>query len=91
MNPTSWLPLAAGGDFKQHRAHLLADPCISTLKGQLISEKLSLQKYERSETTMLDRWSITVSDIDPDPIRRVASTDGLEVKVAVIIIQKSYK
>jgi len=37
-----------------------------------------LSKYERSETTMLDRWSITVSDIDPDPIRRAASTDGLE-------------
>ena len=42
--------------------------------------KLLLQKYERSETTMLDRWSITVSDIDPDPIRRAASSDGLEVK-----------
>ena len=54
-------------------------------------KKLSLQKYERSETTMLDRWSIAVSDIDPDPIRRAASSDGLEVKVAVIIIQKSYK
>ena len=54
-------------------------------------KKLSLQKYERSETTMLDRWSITVSDIDPDPIRRAASSDGLEVKAAVIIIQKSYK
>ena len=44
--------------------------------------KLSLQKYERSETTMLDRWSITVSDVDPDPIRRAASSDGLEVKAA---------
>ena len=54
-------------------------------------KKLSLQKYERSETTMLDRWSITVSDIDPDPIRRAASSDGLEVKAAVTIIQKSYK
>ena len=54
-------------------------------------KKLSLQKYERSETTMLDRWSIAVSDIDPDPIRRAASSDGLEVKAAVIIIQKSYK
>ena len=54
-------------------------------------KKLSLQKYERSETTMLDRWSITVSDIDPDPIRRAASSDGLEVKATVIIIQKSYK
>ena len=32
---------------------------------------------------MLDRWSIAVSDIDPDPIRRAASSDGLEVKVAV--------
>ena len=39
---------------------------------------------------MLDRWSITVSDIDPDPIRRAASTDGLEVKVA-ITKQKSSK
>jgi len=37
-----------------------------------------LSKYERSETTMLDRWSITVSDVDPDPIRRAASSDGLE-------------
>ena len=44
---------------------------------------LPLQKYERAETTMLDRWSITVSDVDPDPIRRAASTDGLEVSVAL--------
>ena len=40
---------------------------------------------------MLDRWSITVSDVDPDPIRRAASSDGLEVKAAphtIITIQK---
>ena len=28
MNPTSWLPLASGGEFTQPRAHLLADPCM---------------------------------------------------------------
>ena len=28
VNPASWLPLAAGGEFKQPRAHLLANPCI---------------------------------------------------------------
>ena len=27
VNPASWLPLAAGGEFTQPRAHLLADPC----------------------------------------------------------------
>ena len=27
VNPASWLPLAAVGDFTQPRAHLLADPC----------------------------------------------------------------
>ena len=27
VNPASRLPLAAGGEFTQPRAHLLADPC----------------------------------------------------------------
>ena len=27
MNPASWLTLAAGDEFTQHKAHLLADPC----------------------------------------------------------------
>ncbi len=28
VNPSSWLRLAACGNFTQRRAHLLADPCI---------------------------------------------------------------
>ena len=27
MNPTSWLPLAVGGEFTQTRDHILANPC----------------------------------------------------------------
>ena len=27
VNPASWLPLAARGEFTQPRAHLFADPC----------------------------------------------------------------
>ena len=29
VNPAPWLPLAAGGEFTQPRAHLPADPCTS--------------------------------------------------------------
>ena len=67
--PASWLPLAAGGEFTQPTAHLLADPCmpakyqVAGLSG--ISRLLSACMYfylPRSVGTSCIVWTIGMNE-----------------------------
>ena len=51
VNPASWLPLAAGGEFTQPRAYLLADPCmVLSLLFRFKSMSASAEMFVDDET-----------------------------------------
>ena len=43
VNPASWFPPAAGGEFTQPRVHLLADPC--TYISKKLKDPAAMRNY----------------------------------------------